>query len=73
MRGKKEVIAKAVGLVKMRDLFQEPTTYSTPELCSLLGITPRTCERWLYDLDAIGCAIENVGKESRPRWRGVRR
>lgn len=69
----KTIISKAVGLVKMRDLFREPRCYSTPELSSLLGISVRTCERWIYEMDEIGCAVENIGKQFQPRWRGVRR
>ena len=67
------VSSKAVGLVKLRDLFQEPTCYSVGDIAVRLGISQRTAQRWLYDLDEIGCAVEMVRVGGRERYRGMRR
>jgi predicted DNA-binding transcriptional regulator YafY len=54
-------------------LFQEPTCYSVGDLAARLGISQRTAQRWLYDLDEIGCAVEMVKVGGRERYRGMRR
>lgn len=64
-----ESISKAIGLVKMRDLFWTcPHWWSTTDLAKQLGVSSRTVQRWLYDMDELGCPLE----ETQPRGGGNR-
>lgn len=50
--------AKALGLVRMRDLLDSPRWWSTRELAERLEIGERTAQRWLNEMEYIGCPIE---------------
>ena len=70
---KEQILSKARGLVAMRDLLHEPRWWATRELAERLGVSPRTVQRWLVDMDAIGCAVEERGETWCRRYRGMDR
>ncbi len=71
----RQFIDKAIGLVKMRDLLTTcPKWWQSSELARELGVSQRTVQRWLYDMEQIGCPVEETqakGAGQRYRYRGM--
>ena len=57
---REDVLLKSVGLVRMRDLLCLDRWWSTLELAQELGIHERTVQRWLKEMDAIGCMVSET-------------
>lgn len=54
---REDVLFKARGLVRMRDLLCLDRWWSTVDLARELNIEERTVQRWLKEMDAIGCMV----------------
>ena len=66
---------KSVGLVRMRELLSQERWWSTTELAKELRTSTRTIERWLLDMDAVFCPVEErkvSGGGNRFRYRRLR-
>lgn len=54
---KADILAKARGLVRMRDLLCLDRWWRSSELAFELEVDQRTVQRWLREMPAIGCMV----------------
>lgn len=57
MRRRGSVRGKARGLFALRDLLASGGWYSTAQLALEMGVSTRTMQRWLVDLQEIGVPV----------------
>lgn len=57
MAEKTRVRNKAVGLFALRELLSDGRWHSTAELALELGVSTRTLQRWLSDLQEVGVPV----------------
>lgn len=55
--GETRVRNKAIGLFKLREMLSDGRWHSTAELALELGVSTRTLQRWLSDLQEVGVPV----------------
>lgn len=56
-RERTQCTTKAIGLVMLRDLLGQGRWWSSEELARILERDQRTIQRWILDMDALGCPV----------------
>jgi predicted DNA-binding transcriptional regulator YafY len=63
---------KAIGLFKLRELLSDGRWHSTAQLALELGVSTRTLQRWLSDLQEVGVPVaeemQSTGGGLRPLY-----